>query len=75
MEARYAHGALEEMMLPEPRTVLERKLDSFTSAIREKPLWWDKVFVCEIVERWKAEASQQDVDHAMFEFALQVQAA
>lgn len=63
------------MVIPDPRTVLERTLDSFTSAIREKPVWWEKVFFSEIVERWQAEASQQDVDHAMFDFALQVQAA
>ena len=71
-QTRFSPNDMEHMLLPEPRTVLERRLDGFTAAIREKPRWWEKVFNAEVVEHWRAEATQQDVDDGMFNFALQV---
>lgn len=70
--ARFEPEEMEEMMLPDARTALERKLDTFTCAIREKPLWWEKVFKDDIVERWKTEALQQDMGSDMFDFGVQV---
>ena len=63
---------MDRMVMPEPRTVLERNLDDFTAAIREKSQWWLKVNNTEVVEHWRSEAAQQDVDDKTFEFALQV---
>lgn len=70
--ARFRPDVMEELVLHEPRTVMERKLDTFTSTVRQKPLWWKKVFQSEVVQRWESEASEQDVDSNMFNFALQV---
>lgn len=70
--ARFEEQMLKEMVLPGPRTVLERKLDSLTSTIRQKSNWWVKIFQSDVVEHWRAEAAQQDVDSAMFDFAVQV---
>jgi len=72
-EVSEAEFTLEStQLIPGPRIVLERKLDSFTSAIREKPLWWEKVFKTAIVQHWQSEAVQQEVGIQMFNFAIQV---
>lgn len=72
MIATFSPVDMERMVMPEPRTVLERNLDGFTSAIREKTQWWIKIHSPDVVERWRLEGAQQDVDDATFEFALQV---
>lgn len=69
---RFSRRVMEELVLYEPRTVMERKLDTFTSTIRQRPSWWTKVFQSEVVQRWESEASEQDVHSKMFRFALQV---
>lgn len=69
--ARYTPEEVEQMVLPEARTALERELDAFTCAIREKPFWWEKVFKDDVVEHWKTEALQQELDSDMFDFGLQ----
>lgn len=69
---RFRPVLMEELVLHEPRTVMERELDNFTSTIRQKPSWWTKVFQSEVVQRWELEASEQGVDRKMFKFALQV---
>lgn len=71
-EARFYEEKMKEMLLPTPRTVLERKLDSLTGSIRQKSNWWMKIFQSDVVEHWQVEAAQQDVDSTMFDIAVQV---
>lgn len=69
--ARFDQSQKETMLIPEPRTVMKRRLDSFTSAIRGKADWL-KIHSPATVQHWKAEAAEQDVTNTMFHVALQV---
>lgn len=60
------------LLTPTPRTVLQKKLDNFSGAVREKLCWWQKVNDEAIVSRWRGEAKDQHISAPMFEFALQV---
>eukprot|EP00892_Ulva_mutabilis_P004381 jgi/Ulvmu1/2314/UM013_0162.1 len=71
MLARFNPEEVEQLLIPTPRLVTERRLDTFTAAVREKADWWVKVHKADIVQHWKEEAAEQDVDAPMFDFALQ----
>jgi hypothetical protein len=62
----------KSILLPPARTVAERRLDLFTSAIRTKPAWWEKVNDESIVSKWRSEAAEQHIDASAFEFAMKV---
>lgn len=72
MCAHYDVDDMQRMVMPEPRTLLEKKLDLFTATVRQKSQWWVKAHKHDVVERWRSEAAQQDVDDSTFEFGLQV---
>lgn len=63
---------MDVMVMAEPRTILERNLDRFTQAVREKARWWEKVHTPGVIERWRFEAALQNVEEHTFDFALQV---
>jgi len=70
--ARFWPSDMEQMLFREPRTVLERQLDGFTAAIREKLRWWVKMFNAEVVKNFRAEVARPDVDDGIFQFVLQL---
>ena len=54
------------------RTLVEVQLDKLTHSIRTKPQWWQKVHDEDIVQKWRAEAAEQGVPEALFEFGIKV---
>jgi Protein of unknown function (DUF4246) len=52
-------------------TLPERRIRSFTAAIREKPLWRTKIDDKHIQERWRKEASEQGMTKEEFDYALE----
>jgi hypothetical protein len=62
----------KEILLPPVRSVAERRLDLFTSAVRTKPAWWEKVNDESIVSKWRSEAAAQHMNASSFEFAMKV---
>src|SRR5690606_37404345 len=53
-----------------PRTLAELRMNAMSAAIREKEGWREKRKKADIVEKWRAEASQQDVKGYLFDYAM-----
>jgi hypothetical protein len=68
----WSENEAKKILLPPTRTVAERRLDLFTSAIRTKPTWWEKVHDESIVSKWRSEAAEQHIEANAFDFAMKV---
>ena len=45
-----------------PTTLVETRMRFYSTTIRAKPRWWDKVRDPEIVARWRAESITHDAE-------------
>jgi Protein of unknown function (DUF4246) len=56
----------------DPKTLLEKHIDAFTSALRDKENWKRKCHDRVIVQKWTEEAKQQGMSAEAVDFAMQV---